>query len=145
MPCDALPSLGSEPPPKEYGGGLPMLEPDATSARKFNKFPLRKEAPYEDLIRTFPIPANFDFRGKTLKEKRDAINKMIRENDVRITPLDLREINDVLYPEHDDDNWLFRKEQFERNPELKKELENYQKRIREIDSLNVLNGHGGSA
>jgi hypothetical protein len=30
----ALPNLGSEPTPTEYGGGLPMLEPDATAANK---------------------------------------------------------------------------------------------------------------
>jgi hypothetical protein len=49
MPYGALPTLGSDPPPKEYGGGLPILDGEAGFLLKLPRTPV-------PVKQTIPMP-----------------------------------------------------------------------------------------
>jgi len=115
---------------------LPMLDwpPPGTEPSL-----LQQKIEADRLKRTFPIPNKYHFLNKNNKQIREEILRVVKEGDVKGSPVDMDEIEDagILYPDWED--VLFRdlrlkkfKEKFYRNnPNWESEEELWKQRKQE--------------
>jgi len=89
--------------------------------------------------RTFPIQNKYHFYGKSNKEIREELLRLIKEENVKASPVDMQMIQEVLYPP-EENAYLremrlnnFKQKFYRNNPEWETEEKEWEKRKKGIN------------